>query len=40
MYIYFSFAKSVVLNIKIDRGEQRETLYIEDRAAFSIFREI
>jgi hypothetical protein len=26
---YFSSAKSVVLNIKIDKEEERETLYIE-----------
>jgi hypothetical protein len=36
--IYFSFAKSVVLNIKMNRGKERETLYIKDSTVSSIFR--
>lgn len=37
-YKYFSFVKSGVLNIKMDRGDEIETLYIEDLAVSSIFR--
>jgi hypothetical protein len=35
---YFSFVKSVVQSIKMDREEERESLYIEDGGTPSIFR--
>jgi hypothetical protein len=35
---YFSFVKSVVQSIKMDRKEERESLYIEDGGTPSIFR--
>jgi hypothetical protein len=38
-YIYFSFAKFVVLNIKIDKEEKKEKLYREKIQQYPLYLE-